>query len=457
MRHDKYPSHKGYWDDPWDRQPQQRASAPVRNAPPAPQPSPRENPPMDREERPDPAYCYPGPVRESRSRRRHPFLIAAVILCAVLIISAGSMLWQVMSLRVETVFRGAETEPGDEFEEIFEETTAPLETAEVQCFLERAELSDQVKMETVSHQGLTELSYEEIYAASINSVVSLRCYLADGSGCTGTGIIVAEDGYIVTNEHVIENAEECVVVLQNDQTYDAKLVGMDVETDLAVLKIDAGALIPASFGNSDEMVVGNACVAIGNPLGENFRGTMTTGIISALNRNVSVNGHYMTLIQTDCAINSGNSGGPLINMFGQVVGICNMKMMSTSTTVEGLGFAIPSNTVKTIVNKLIETGEVVRAMLGITAYNLNQNECQAYGVDGGIMVVEVSEESDAYAKGIRNGDIVIAANGTPIFTVDALNTLKSDMSPGDTLVLTVIQEGEIRDYEVTLMEQSVVY
>jgi serine protease Do len=183
---------------------------------------------------------------------------------------------------------------------------------------------------------------------------------------------------------------------------------------------------------------------------------MTTGIISALNRNVSVSGHYMTLIQTDCAINSGNSGGPLINLYGQVIGICNMKMMSTSTTVEGLGFAIPTNTVKTIVNKLLSQGEVVRAMLGITAYNLDQSQCRSYGIDGGIMVVQVSSEADAYAKGIRNGDVIIAAHGIPISSVNQLNTMKADMSPGDVLTLTLLRDGEELDVDVILMEQSVV-
>jgi serine protease Do len=248
-----------------------------------------------------------------------------------------------------------------------------------------------------------------------------------------------------------------VVVLQDDSTYEAQLVGMDEDSDLAVLKIDAHSLTPAIFGDAEEMTVGNACVAIGNPLGETFRGTMTTGIISALNRNVSVSGHYMTLIQTDCAINSGNSGGPLINLYGQVIGICNMKMMSSSTTVEGLGFAIPTNTVKTIVNKLLSQGEVIRAMLGITAYNLDQSECRSYGIDGGIMVVQVSAEADAYTKGIRNGDIIIAANGVAISTVNQLNTLKADMSPGDVLTLTVLRDGEELDVDVMLMEQSVVY
>ncbi len=440
MRFDKYPN--GDWDDPW-------------NLPPRPREQPQQ--PQAGAERPAPDCRPPRRRREPRSGHRRLLLIAAVALLAALVIGGGVKMVQKLILeRVIVSDSFARQEPEDDFEEIFEETQTAEETEEAQCFLERAELSGEVQMETVSREGLAELSYEEIYAAAIHSVVSLRCYLADGSGCTGTGIILSADGYLVTNEHVIEDAEECVVVLQDDRTYDAKLVGMDAETDLAVLKIEATGLVPASFGDSDEMVVGNACVAIGNPLGETFRGTMTTGIISAVNRNVSVEGHYMTLIQTDCAINSGNSGGPLINLYGQVVGICNMKMMSSSTTVEGLGFAIPSNTVKTIVNKLIAKGEVIRAMLGITAYNLDQDQCRVYGVEGGIMVVQVSAESDAYAKGVRYGDIVIAANGIPISTVNALNTLKSDMSPGDVLVLTVVRDGETMEFEVILMEQSAV-
>jgi serine protease Do len=392
------------------------------------------------------------PPRKAK-KKSHPILLAAAFLAVAVLVGAGAGTLRSLTLEDETQTwtEGDPSESGTT-----EAETAETEEEEAQCYLERAELTDQVQMELVGQEGLETLSYEEIYANNINSVVSLRCYLGDGTGCTGTGIILSEDGYLVTNEHVIESAEECVVVLQDDTTYEAQLVGMDEESDLAVLKIDAHGLTPAVFGDAEEMVVGNACVAIGNPLGETFRGTMTTGIISALNRNVSVSGHYMTLIQTDCAINSGNSGGPLINLYGQVIGICNMKMMSTSTTVEGLGFAIPTNTVKTIVNKLLSQGEVVRAMLGITAYNLDQSQCRSYGIDGGIMVVQVSSEADAYAKGIRNGDVIIAANGIPISSVNQLNTMKADMSPGDVLTLTLLRDGEELDVDVILMEQSVV-
>jgi serine protease Do len=438
MKHDNYPSRQGYWDDPWERQPKRRT---------------RDTQEVSYSATPQTA----SPDQESFSpkgkKKGHPILLAAAFLAVAVLVGAGAGTLRTLTLEDETQTwtEGDSSESGTT-----EAETAETEDEEAQCYLERAELTDQVQMELVGQEGLEELSYEEIYANNINSVVSLRCYLGDGTGCTGTGIILSQDGYLVTNEHVIEDAEECVVVLQDDTTYQAQLVGMDEESDLAVLKIDAQGLTPAIFGDAEEMVVGNACVAIGNPLGETFRGTMTTGIISALNRNVSVSGHYMTLIQTDCAINSGNSGGPLINLYGQVIGICNMKMMSTSTTVEGLGFAIPTNTVKTIVNKLLSQGEVIRAMLGITAYNLDQSQCRSYGIDGGIMVVQVSSEADAYAKGIRNGDVIIAANGIAISTVNQLNTLKADMSPGDVLTLTLLRDGEELDVDVILMEQSVV-
>jgi serine protease Do len=440
MKHDKYPSRQGYWDDPWERQPQRLTKEH------APQPEQNQEPGR-------PAYTAPPedtPLPQPKKRKRRPVRFLVGVLVAALLVGIGAGAAETfLQQRTDTVYE--ERLPEDE------EVTESTESVPTgQCYLEQAELTDQVTMTLMSQADLEQLSYEEIYAANIGSVVSLRCYLIDGSGCTGTGIILSSDGYLVTNEHVIEDAEECVVVLQDDRTYQAKLVGLDEETDLAVLKIEAKGLTPAVFGDSEEMVVGNSCVAIGNPLGETFRGTMTTGIISALNRNVSVNGHYMTLIQTDCAINSGNSGGPLINLYGQVIGICNMKMMSTSTTVEGLGFAIPTATVKTVVNKLLSQGEVIRAMLGITAYNLDGDECRSYGIEGGIMVVQVSAQSDAYAKGIRNGDIVIAANGIPISSVNQLNTYKADMSPGDVLVLTILRDGEQMDVDVVLMEQSVV-
>ncbi|MCD8145572.1 MAG: trypsin-like peptidase domain-containing protein [Oscillospiraceae bacterium] len=471
MKADRYHAKSAYWDDPWDEQPQrepdsqdERFARPQEPEEPIDQTEP--TPPEDGADGTPPPYVYPAP-EQRKKRRKWPYVLLVAVILA-LFFSFGTIYVLGPYLEISSVSGSGNGEiiplipDEDEEDEDDGESEVVVETSsdeedEAQCYLERAETGTGVTLELYSREGQEELTYEEIYARNIEAVVSIICYQDDISGTSGTGIIFSSDGYIVTNEHVIEDAVECYVILEDGSYYTAMLVGMDEESDLAVLKIDATGLTTAQFGDSDELVVGNACVAIGNPLGETFRGTMTTGIISALNRNVEVNGYTMTLIQTDCAINSGNSGGPLIDMYGQVVGICNMKMMSTETTVEGLGFAIPSNTIKTVVNKLIATGEVEKAMLGITASTLTTAQCQMYGIDNGILVAEVSQSSDAYAQGIQTGDIIVAANGTPISTVNELNALKGDMYPGDSIVLTVLRDGVYTDYTVILMSEDDVY
>ena len=211
------------------------------------------------------------------------------------------------------------------------------------------------------------LSLQDIYTRNIGSVVSIICNGA-GTSSTGTGVIISRNGYIVTNAHVVENAVSVSVQLSDDRQFYANIVGSDDISDLAVLHIATDDLIPAQFGDSSALRVGDTVVAIGDPLGVEFRGTYTNGIVSAINRDVDVDGRTMTLIQTNAALNSGNSGGPLINCYGQVIGINTMKIgaFTRSSGVEGLGFAIPSATVKEIVDQLVNQGYVSgRPTLGI--------------------------------------------------------------------------------------------
>ena len=211
------------------------------------------------------------------------------------------------------------------------------------------------------------LSLQDIYTDNIGSVVSISCS-GYGAASTGTGVILSSDGFIVTNAHVVEDAAQIQVQLTDDRTFQAELIGSDEVSDLAVLFISAGELIPAQFGDSSSLRVGDTVVAIGDPLGAEFRGTYTNGIVSAINRDVDVDGRTMTLIQTNAALNSGNSGGPLINCYGQVIGINTMKIGTFTDTagVEGIGFAIPSATVKEIVDQLIQQGYVSgRPTLGL--------------------------------------------------------------------------------------------
>lgn len=297
------------------------------------------------------------------------------------------------------------------------------------------------------------LSFQAIYSKVIPSVVSIRGTQETGTSL-GTGVVASADGYIITNSHVIEGCSSVDITLWDEREYPAKLVGRDEESDLAVLKIEAQDLIPAEFGNSDSLQVGDVALAIGNPLGEELRGTMTDGIISAINRDLLVDGNSMVLIQTTAALNAGNSGGALLNAYGQVVGITNMKMSSYYDTVEGLGFAIPSTTVKSVSDSLIALGHVGgRPTIGITVRALTEESAQSYGTPPGVRVEEVEPASDAFAQGVQVGDVIVQANGTDVTSIEDLNAVKADLGVGDTISLHIYRDGAYLDISVTLVEQ----
>ena len=294
------------------------------------------------------------------------------------------------------------------------------------------------------------LSLQEIYANNIPSVVSISC-AGSRSTSTGTGVVLSADGYLVTNFHVISGAKEITVLLTDDRTFTARTVGYDAVSDLAVLHIDAQDLTAAKFGNSDSLRVGDTVVAIGDPLGVEFRGTYTNGIVSAINRDVEVNGRTMTLIQTNAALNSGNSGGPLINCYGQVIGINTMKIgaFTDSAGVEGLGFAIPSSTVKEVAEQLISQGYVSgRPTLGLEGEPLSSFDQYYYRLPAGLYITDVDRTSDAAAKGIEEGDILISINGTNVTTMDALNGAVYNLDVGDTVEAVIYRSG--KQYRVSL-------
>lgn len=300
------------------------------------------------------------------------------------------------------------------------------------------------------------LSLQEIYEKLIPSVVSIVSTLQSGSA-TGTGIIMSSSGYIITNHHVIEDAVQLTVLTWDDAQYPATLVGSDAISDLAVLKIEAETLTAAEFGDSDALRVGDSVVAIGDPLGTQLRGTMTNGIVSAINRDLTVEDRKMTLIQTNAALNSGNSGGPLINCYGQVIGINTMKMSSyySSASVEGLGFAIPIAVAKPIVDELIENGYVSgRPAIGINGEAMPEYARLYYRLPKGVYLTYVSESSDAWQKGLREGDILTAVNGTEVSSIDDVNTIKNQFSAGDTITLTVYRSGKYYEVPVVLMDQA---
>lgn len=300
------------------------------------------------------------------------------------------------------------------------------------------------------------LSLQDIYVKCIPSVVSITTQSRGGSA-TGTGVIASQDGYIVTNYHVIEGGESYTVQLTDDRVLSAGLVGSDPTSDLAVLHIDADGLTSAEFGDSDVLRVGDSVVAIGDPLGVEYRGTMTNGIVSAINRDVSVNGRTMNLIQTNAALNSGNSGGPLINSYGQVVGINTMKIgaFTDKSGVEGLGFAIPSATVMDIVNQLISQGYVSgRPWLGIKGENFSSFYQRFYRVPAGLYITEVQPGSPAAEAGIVAGDILTRIDGESVSTMEALNNLLYAHQVGDSLRLVIYRAQGQATVTVTLTENK---
>ena len=298
------------------------------------------------------------------------------------------------------------------------------------------------------------LSLQEIYARNIPSVVSISCVLSGGSS-SGTGVVLTENGYLVTNAHVVDGAVAISVRLTDEREFTAQLVGRDEVSDLAVLRIPAEDLTPAQFGDSSTLRVGDTVVAIGDPLGVEFRGTYTNGIISGIDRDVDVDGRTMTLIQTNAALNSGNSGGPLINCYGQVIGINTMKIgaFTDKAGVEGLGFAIPSATVKTIVDQLIAQGYVSgRPTLGITGEALSNFYQHYYRLPAGLYITKVAKGSDAAAKGIEDGDLLLSINGTPITTMEELKSAIYQYEVGQTVETVIYRAGQQYLVELTLTE-----
>lgn len=300
------------------------------------------------------------------------------------------------------------------------------------------------------------LSLQEIYEKNIDSVVSISCTLSGGSS-SGTGVILSQNGYIVTNCHVVDGAQSITVQLTDERTFQAGLIGADAVSDLAVLHVAAEDLTAAEFGDSSALRVGDSVVAIGDPLGVQLRGSMTNGIVSAINRDVTTGGRTMTLIQTNAALNSGNSGGPLINCYGQVIGINTMKIgaFTDEAGVEGLGFAIPSTTVKEIVEQLISQGYVSgRPTLGITGESVSNFYQRYYRLPEGLFINEVADGSAAAEVGIQPGDILISIDDTRITTMDELNTVLYGHEVGDTVNIIIYRSGVQYTADLMLTESK---
>ena len=301
-------------------------------------------------------------------------------------------------------------------------------------------------------QVRTAMSAADVYEANVNSTVGITTsittnywgYQSSGAA-SGSGFIYSEDGYILTNYHVVEDSSSITVTTYDGTAYKAEVVGYDSDNDVAVLRVDAEGLKPVTLGSSDELRVGDEVLAIGNPLGE-LTFSLTKGWVSALNREVTLSsGTTMDLIQTDTAINSGNSGGALFNMYGEVVGITNAKYSSSgyssSASVDNIGFAIPIDSVKRIVTEIIEYGHAVKPYMGVSIYTVT-SEMQDYGLPQGAVVNEVSAGSPAAEAGLKKNDIITSVNGETVTTSSELKRIISRSTPGDRLVIGVYRQDE---------------
>ncbi len=305
------------------------------------------------------------------------------------------------------------------------------------------------------------LTAAEVYAANVQSTVGITTSITTNywgyqttSAASGSGFIVTDTGYIITNFHVIENSSSITVSLYNGNTYDAALIGYDESNDLAVLKIEAEGLSPAILGDSDNLNVGDSVVAIGNPLGE-LTFSLTSGSISAKDREVTMsNSLTMNLLQTDCAINSGNSGGALFNLYGEVIGITNAKYSSSGSeaSIDNIGFAIPINDVRGIVESIIEKGYYSKPYLGVGVVDVSR-EYQIYGLPQGAAIQTITADGPADAAGLQVGDIITKFGDTKITGRTDLSSAIARCKIGDTVTLTVYRQGQILEVSVTIGEQ----
>lgn len=291
----------------------------------------------------------------------------------------------------------------------------------------------------------------EITTETVTRNQFMQQYTTTGAG---SGVIITEDGYIITNHHVIDGASTIKVTLRSGESYDAKLVGSDAESDIAVVKIEKTGLTSAVLGDSDKLVVGELAVAIGNPLGQ-LGGSVTEGVISALDREITVEDQTMHLLQTSAAINPGNSGGGLFNSNGELIGIVNAK--TSEAGIEGLGFAIPVNKAKEVATELMENGYVTgKVKLGVSLVEiLSEDVARQYQVDElGVYIAQVNANSDAYYGGLRAGDLIKQLNGKDVSESDDVKSVVEESSVGDVLKFVVSRNGEEQTVEVTLTEYN---
>ena len=394
------------------------------------------------------AWYAPAPVKPEQKKKRRWWLLPLILVPCILTGAAAYVLTQYAfpPYLTEPLPSGLDQPEPDypaDFREMLNEYYTPIVAAD-ECTISRFEASPGMKL-SLSPLPEAPLSLNELYVKCSPSIVGIRAYEEPGSASFfwGTGVVFTANGYIVTNSHIIEGTASAEVLFSNGDVYEASLVGNDSRGDIAVLKIDAQGLTPAEFTTA-ECSVGDNVVAIGNPLQESFSSTMTEGIISGINRNLSYNGANMTLLQTTAPINSGNSGGALFNMYGQVIGITNMKMSTTylgSASIEGIGFAIPTQTVQTMTDSILACGKVLgRPALGISVGAIPQHIREHYSLPAGLYVSSVYENSGFADRDIRVGDIIIAMDGNKTEKTTDVTLHLSPVGTDVTLTVWRMQE-----------------
>ena len=351
----------------------------------------------------------------------------------------------------------------DRWEERYEDTTEHFneQIGELQSqinALQRQNTGASVSGSPAAAEGLTP---SQVYAQNVDSVVAISCtvqsggYYGSSTGtASGSGFILSEDGYVLTNYHVVEGAVAISVVMHDGTEYEAEVVGYDSSAnDLAVLKVDAAGLPAAAIGSSNDLIIGDMVVAIGNPLGE-LTSTQTVGYVSGIGREVATDSlTTIRMIQTDAAINPGNSGGPLFNMKGEVIGITTAKYSGTTTSgasIEGIGFAIPIDDVMDVIDDLINLGYVNGAYMGVSVQNTDEASASMFGLPTGAYIASVEKDGPAYKAGIQPKDIIIDVGGYAVSNVTDLTRALRHFKAGDTTTVTVIRSGQQKTMEITL-------
>ncbi len=396
---------------------------------------------------------HPEPLR-TEEKRRHGLGVGAVIIIALCCSLVGGALGVFGTQFLHNRMNPITSADQDQSQ------TDTTETTEQTIIIQGDRVNTKIDVNAVDTSKV--MTAAEVYAVNINSVVGITTSVTTNywgyqttSAASGSGFILTEDGYILTNQHVIENSNSITVAFYNGTTAEAKLIGYDTNNDIAVLKVEATGLTPVKLGNSDNMNVGDEVIAIGNPLGE-LTFSLTRGVISALNREITTStGVTMNLIQTDCAINSGNSGGPLFNLYGELVGITNAKYSGNSASgasIDNIGFAIPINNVFDIVKGIIEKGYYSKPYIGVYVADVSA-ETQGYGLPKGAAVKEVITDSPAEAAGLQINDIITHVDGTATTGKKELISTIEKKKIGDVIKLTIYRKGETLEITLTVGEK----